>query len=235
MFGDVCWTYVSPTLHTCQEKSDHSVARKNDDWWVLTIDWSLIIDDWWLIIDDWWLMIDDWWLMTDIIWNVRYSLPQGGSPLGQTIWGPFHIISVINHQSSIISHQSSIINHQSSMINDQSIVSTHQSSIFSRHAVIPFFLTCMQRRGNVSSTHISKNTKERAQKVIPGGAKTNESFWKSQNDVKKSIIRFPSFTIALVIERKKLAPEARKQTRASESFKMTSKNQFYVSPLFCLL
>ena len=30
------------------------------------------------------------------------------------------------------------------MINDQSIVSTHQSSIFSRHAVITFFLTCMR-------------------------------------------------------------------------------------------
>ena len=42
---------------------------------------------------------------------------------------------------------------------------------------------------------------DRAQKVIPGGAKTNESFWKSQNNVKKSILRFPSFmfTIALVI------------------------------------
>ena len=106
----------------------------------------LLIDHWSLMIDDWCLMIDDWWLMTDIIWNVRDSLPQGGSPLGQTIWGPFHITSVINHQSSIISHQSSIINHQSSMINDQSIVSTHQSSIYSRHAVITFFLTCMQRR-----------------------------------------------------------------------------------------
>ena len=91
--------------------------------------------------------------MTDKIRNVRYTLPQGGSsPLGQTIWGPFHIISVINHQSSIISHQSSIINHQSSMINDQSIVSTHQSSIFSRHAVITFFLTCMQRRGHSLGT-----------------------------------------------------------------------------------
>ena len=48
---------------------------------------------------------------------------------------------------------------------------------------------------------------DRAQKVIPGGAKTNESFWKSQNDVKKSILRFPSFvfTKALVIERKKIS------------------------------
>ena len=34
---------------------------------------------------------------------------------------------------------------------------------------------------------------DRAQKVIPGGAKTNESFWKSQNNVKKSILRFPSY------------------------------------------
>ena len=42
---------------------------------------------------------------------------------------------------------------------------------------------------------------DRAQKVMPGGAKTNESFWKSQNNLKKSILRFPSFmfTIALVI------------------------------------
>ena len=80
------------------------------------------------------------------------AYPRGVPPLGQTIWGPFHIISVINHQSSIISHQSSIINHQSSMINDQSIVSTHQSSIFSRHAVITFFLTCMQRRGHSLGT-----------------------------------------------------------------------------------
>ncbi len=53
------------------------------------------------------------------------------------------------------------------MINDQSIVSTHQSSIFSHHAVITFFLACMQRRGNVSSTHISKNKKERAQIISP--------------------------------------------------------------------
>ena len=75
---------------------------------------------------------------------------------------------------------------------------------------------------------------DRAQKVIPGGAKTNESFWKSQNDVEKSILRFPSslFTIDLVIERKKLSPEARKQTRASESFKMRSTNRFYVSVFF---
>ena len=69
---------------------------------------------------------------------------------------------------------------------------------------------------------------DRAQKVIPGGVKTNESFWKSQNNIKKTILRFPSFllTIALVIERKKLSPEARKQTRASESLKITSKNNF---------
>ena len=78
---------------------------------------------------------------------------------------------------------------------------------------------------------------DRAQKVIPGGAKTNESFWKSQNNVKKSILRFPSFmfTIALVIERKILSPEVRKTTRASESLKITSKNQFGVSPHSCLL
>ena len=40
------------------------------------------------------------------------------------------------------------------------------------------------------------------------------------------------FTIALVIERKKLSPEARKQTRASESLKIRSTNQFYVSQHF---
>ena len=34
------------------------------------------------------------------------------------------------------------------------------------------------------------------------------------------------------MERKKLAPEARKQTRASEKLKMTSKSQFYVSHSF---
>ena len=68
---------------------------------------------------------------------------------------------------------------------------------------------------------------DRAQKVIPGGSKTNESFWKSQNNIKKSILRFPSFvfTIALVIERKKLSTDARKQTRVSERFKVTSKNK----------
>ena len=79
---------------------------------------------------------------------------------------------------------------------------------------------------------------DRAQKVIPGGAKKkNGSLWKSQNNVKKSILRFPTFwfTIALVIERKTLSPEARKQTRASGSLNMTSNNQFYVSHHFCLL
>ena len=89
--------------------------EKIDDWWVLTIDWSLIIDDWWLIIDDWWLMIDDWWLMTDIIWNVRYSLPQGGVPP----WGKQYGVHFILYQSSIISHQSSVINHQLLIINHQ--------------------------------------------------------------------------------------------------------------------
>ena len=57
---------------------------------------------------------------------------------------------------------------------------------------------------------------DRAQEVIPGGAKTNESFWKSQNNIKKTILRFPSFllTIALVIERNKLSPEARKKNES---------------------
>ena len=36
-------------------------------------------------------------------------------------------------------------------------------------------------------------------------------------------------TMALVIERKKLAPEARKQRRASERLKMTSKSLLYFS------
>ena len=72
---------------------------------------------------------------------------------------------------------------------------------------------------------------DRTQKVIPVGAKTNESFWKSQNNIKNSSLRLPLslLTIALVIERKKLSPEARKKTRASESLKITSKNQLYVS------
>ena len=81
---------------------------------------------------------------------------------------------------------------------------------------------------------------DRAQTIISGGAKTNESFWKSQNGVEKSTLRFLSFllflfTIALVIERKKLSPEARKQTRASESLKIASKNKFYASHHLCLL
>ena len=104
-----------------------------------------MIDDWWLMSDEWWLMIDDK-INTNIIWNGPILFAPGGDPPWGKLYLTFHIISVINHQSSIISHQSSIINHQSSMINDQSIVSTHQSSIFSRHAVITFFLTCMQRR-----------------------------------------------------------------------------------------
>ena len=37
----------------------------------------------------------------------------------------------------------------------------------------------------------------RAQKVISGGAKTNESFWKSQNNIKKLILRFPSFLFTI--------------------------------------
>ena len=39
-------------------------------------------------------------------------------------------------------------------------------------------------------------------------------------------------TIALVIERKKLSPEARKQTRASESLKITSKINFKFPIIF---
>ena len=43
----------------------------------------------------------------------------------------------------------------------------------------------------------------------------------------------PSFvTMALVIECKKLAPEALKQRRASERFKMTAKTQLYVPHVF---
>ena len=38
--------------------------------------------------------------------------------------------------------------------------------------------------------------------------------------------------MALVIERKKLAPEALKQRRASERLKTTSKRQLYVLPFF---
>ena len=36
-----------------------------------------------------------------------------------------------------------------------------------------------------------------AQKVIPGGAKTNENFWKFQNDINKSSLRFPSFLLVV--------------------------------------
>ena len=46
IFGDVCWTYASPTLHTCREKVITAWREKIDDWWVLSIDhWSLMIDD----------------------------------------------------------------------------------------------------------------------------------------------------------------------------------------------
>ena len=84
-------------------------------------------------------------------------------------------------------------------------------------------------------------------KMIPNWSQNDTNMipkW-AQNDSKmipKWSVNYPKmiskwfqnlFTIALVIERKKLAPEARKQTRASESFKMRSTNQFYVSPLFC--
>ena len=55
----------------------------------------------------------------------------------------------------------------------------------------------------------------------------------SQSDQKQIPKWFQNvFTIALVIERKKLSPEARKQTRASESLKIRSKNKFYVSQHF---
>ena len=44
----------------------------------------------------------------------------------------------------------------------------------------------------------------------------------------------PSFvTMALVIERKKLALEALKQRRATERLEMTSKTQLYVFQFFC--
>ena len=92
----------------------------------------------------------------------------------------YHQSSIITHHSSIISHQSSVINHQLSIINHPWSMINHQSSITSHH----FF--------DIKKTHLT-NKKERAQTVIPGGTKTNESFWKSQDDVKKSIIRFPSF------------------------------------------
>ena len=36
---------------------------------------------------------------------------------------------------------------------------------------------------------------DRAQKVIPGGAKKNESLLKSQNNIKKSILRFPQMVL----------------------------------------
>ena len=45
-------------------------------------------------------------------------------------------------------------------------------------------LACMHAKLKTQSP-----TKDRAQKVSPGGGKPNESFWKSQNDIKKSIIR----------------------------------------------
>ena len=40
------------------------------------------------------------------------------------------------------------------------------------------------------------------------------------------------FTIALMVELKKLAPEARKQRRAPKRLKMTSKSKLYVFPSF---
>ena len=119
-----------------------------------------------------------------------YCLPQGGPPWGN-LYLTFHIIfvfilssiinhhsSLINHQSSIISHQSSVINHQSSMINDQSSVINYQSSFFRQYAI-----TFLKIHKNHTS---SKNKKERAQKVIPGGTKKKDSSAKSLNDIKKS-------------------------------------------------
>ena len=145
-----------------------------DDCWLITDDWWLMIDDWWLMSDEWWLMIDDK-LNTNIIWNVKYRLPQGGPTLGQTIWGPFHIIfvfilssiinhhsSLINHQSSIISHQPSVINHQSSMINDQSSVINYQSSMFCS--------TFCDHLLKQNKKHTSSK-KKGAQKVSPGGTR----------------------------------------------------------------
>ena len=110
-----------------------------DDWSLIMDDWWLIADDWWLMIDDWWLMSDEWWLMiddkiyTNIKWNVKYRLPQGGSPLGANNMGPISyyicIYFIINHQSSLITHQSSVINHQLSIINHPWSMINHQSSI----------------------------------------------------------------------------------------------------------
>ena len=62
----------------------------------------------------------------NIIGNVRYRLPQGGSPPGANNMGPISyyicIYFIINHQSSLITHQSSVINHQSSIISYQSSI-----------------------------------------------------------------------------------------------------------------
>ena len=149
--------HVNKEAHKFQEKSDHSVARKN--WWLMSADYWLIIDDWWLIIDDWWLMIDDWWLMTDIIWNVRYRLPQGVPP-GANNMGPISyyicIYFIINLQSSLITHQSSVINHQSSIISYQSSIIHDQWSIISHQLppVIIFSAFCDNLK--YIKTHIFK-------------------------------------------------------------------------------
>ena len=128
-----------------------------EKWWLVIDDWWLIIDHgwlmidnwwlmtgWWLMIDEWWLMVDDWWLMTYIIWNVRYSLPQGGSPPGANNMGPISyyicIYFIINHQSSLITHQSSVINHQSSIISYQSSIIHDQWSIISHQLLVIIFL-----------------------------------------------------------------------------------------------
>ena len=56
---------------------------------------------------------------------------------------------------------------------------------------------------------VSYSPGDRAEQVIPGGAQTNESLWKFQNNAKKSILRSPIFlfTIALVIEQKSADPK----------------------------
>ena len=137
--------HVNKEAHTCQEKSDHSVARTN--WWLMSADYWLIIDHWWLMINNWWLMTDDWWLMIDDWYNMKwtpYCLPQGGTPPEVIyilhfilyLYLFYHQSSIITHHSSIISHQSSVINHQLSIINHPWSMINHQSSITSYQSSI---------------------------------------------------------------------------------------------------
>ena len=177
----------------------------------MTDDWSLIMDDWWLITDDWWLMIDDWWLMsaewwlmindkinTNIIWNVKYRLPQGGSPPGANNMGPISyyifIYFIINHQSSLITHQSSVINHQLSIINHPWSMINHRSSITSHQ----FF-----RHKN---THLPNIKRKSAKRYPRRHEKKGElrKVSKSHQQVKKK-------------ERRKLSPEAREKRIAPQS------------------